>query len=141
MNTNNCIFCKIIKGEIPSTIVYETKEVLVFMDIQPVNKGHVLIVPKKHAQLVSELDDIYIQNLMIIGKKVSKAIRQSKIPCEGINFYIADGEAAGQEVPHVHLHLIPRFKNDGFRLVFPEGYGHKPERRELEVIAEKICVK
>jgi histidine triad (HIT) family protein len=108
------------------------------MDIQPINKGHVLVIPKKHYQLISEMDNNYVSAMMIIGKKISNRIKQSNIRYEGINFFIADGEAAGQEVPHVHLHIIPRFKNDGFKLVFPKGYENKPDKKELEEIAEKI---
>lgn len=81
-----------------------------------------------------------IGKMMIIGEKINKAIRESKIRCEGINFFLADGEAAGQEVFHVHLHVIPRFKNDGFGFKFPKGYKNKPERKEIEKTAKKIRI-
>ena len=79
-----------------------------------------------------------IGEMMILGERVSSAVRKSKLKCEGINFFLADGEAAGQEVFHVHLHIIPRFKDDGFGFKFPEGYKDKPERKELDEVAKKI---
>lgn len=135
---NDCIFCKIIKGELPSSKIYEDKNFFVFLDIQPVNEGHILIIPKKHAELVSEMDQKDIGKMMILGEKISSAVRKTKLKCEGINFFLADGEAAGQEVFHVHLHIIPRFKDDGFGFKFPKGYEDKPERKELDEVAKKI---
>lgn len=134
----DCIFCKIIKGELPSIKLYEDDDFFVFMDIQPINKGHLLIIPKKHAELISEMDSESIGKMMILGEKIGSAVRKSELKCEGINFFLADGEAAGQEVFHVHLHIIPRFKDDGFGFKFPEGYGDKPERKELDEAAKKI---
>lgn len=134
----DCIFCKIVAGELPSTKVYENNDFLAFMDIQPINKGHVLVIPKTHSKLVSEMDEETTGKLMSIGKQISVAIRKSKIACEAITFLTADGEAAGQEVFHVHLHIIPRFKGDGFGFVFPKNYGKKPERKELEDIGAQI---
>ena len=134
----DCIFCKIIAGELPSSKVYEDENFFVFMDIQPVNKGHILIIPKKHTELISEMDPENIGKMMILGEKISTAVRKSKLKCEGINFLLADGEAAGQEVFHVHLHIIPRFKEDGFGFKFPEGYEDKPEKNELDELAKKI---
>jgi histidine triad (HIT) family protein len=134
----DCIFCKIINGELPCSKVYEDDDFLAFMDIQPVNKGHVLVIPKIHKELIVDLDDNLVKKLLIVGNKINKAIRKSDIKSEGVNFFLADGEAAGQEVFHVHLHLIPRFEKDGFGFTFPEGYAEKPERDELEKIAQKI---
>ena len=134
----DCIFCKIINAELPSSKVYEDDDFFAFMDIQPVNKGHILIIPKKHAELISEMDSENIGKMMVIGGKISSAVRKSKLKCEGINFLLADGEAAGQEVFHVHLHIIPRFKNDGFGFKFPKGYEDKPKRKELDKVAKKI---
>lgn len=134
----DCIFCKIINGELPCSKVYEDDDFLAFMDIKPVNKGHVLVIPKIHKELMVDLDDNLVKKLIIIGNKINKAIRKSNIKSEGVNFFLADGEAAGQEVFHVHLHLIPRFEKDGFGFKFPKGYTDKPERDELEQIAQKI---
>ena len=77
---------------------------------------------------------------MILAGKINSAIRKSKIRCEGINFLLADGQAAGQSVFHVHLHVVPRFKNDGFGFTFPKGYENKPDRNELGRLAKKIKI-
>jgi histidine triad (HIT) family protein len=134
----DCIFCKIISGELPCSKVYEDNDIFAFMDIQPINQGHVLVVPKIHKELMVDLDDDLIKKLIIVGNKINKAIRKSDIKAEGVNFFLADGEAAGQEVFHVHLHLVPRFKKDGFDFIYPKGYTDKPESEELEKIAKKI---
>jgi len=134
----DCVFCKIIKGELPSSKIYEDDELLAFMDIQPINKGHVLVIPKQHKELITELDNDIIGNMIVLATKINRAIRQSDITSEGINLSLADGEAAGQEVLHAHLHIIPRFRGDGFSFVFPKGYENKPERNELDIISKKI---
>ena len=135
----DCVFCKIIDGTYTSCKIYEDGEILAFMDIQPVNQGHILIVPKKHAELIADLDDETSGKMFILAKKINKALRKSGIKLEGINYFLADGESAGQEVFHTHLHIFPRFKGDGFGLKFPEGYRKKPsDRSELNNIAEKI---
>jgi len=134
----DCIFCKIIEGSIPANKVYEDEFVLAFMDIQPINKGHVLVIPKKHAALVHELDDDSASKVFQAGRKISAALRKSGTKCEAVNLFIADGKAAGQEVFHVHLHVIPRFEGDGFGLKFPDGYESKPTGEELAEMAGRI---
>lgn len=134
----DCIFCKIVKGELPSTKVLETTSLLAFMDIKPINAGHVLIIPKKHAELASEVETETLGEIMVVGEKINNAIRKSGIKCGGIDFFLADGAEAGQEVPHVHLHIIPRFEKDGFGFKFPEGYEKIPKREELDELSEKI---
>lgn len=135
---NNCIFCKIIKGELPSNKLYEDDYILAFMDIQPVNPGHLLIIPKKHAELIIDVEDEVITKMNLLAKKVNIALRKSGLKAEGVNFFLADGEAAGQEVFHVHLHLFPRFKDDGFGFKFPADYNDRPSFEELKANAEKI---
>ncbi len=133
-----CIFCKIVKGEIPAYKVYEDEKILVFMDIEPINPGHVLIIPKKHVKLITELDDDLVEEIFKVAKKMDIVIRNSEIKCEGINFLLADGVAAGQEVPHFHVHVFPRYDNDGFGYKYPPNYENKPSKNELEEISEKI---
>jgi histidine triad (HIT) family protein len=136
---NNCIFCEIIESRVPCSKVYEDEKCIAFMDIQPVNAGHVLVVPKVHKELVNELDETIIGHLFVIGARINKALRQcTSIKCEGINYFLADGEAAFQEVFHVHLHCFPRFKGDGFGLTFSEKYFQKPDRKELDTIALEL---
>lgn len=135
---DDCIFCSIIKGSLPASIIYEDKYLLAFMDIQPVNKGHVLIISRQHKELIFELDDIILSRMFVLAKNINNAIRESGIKAEGINLFLADGKSAGQEVMHVHLHIIPRFLNDGFGFIFPEEYEKRPQRNELDIISEKI---
>jgi histidine triad (HIT) family protein len=97
-----------------------------------------LIIPKEHSVLISGIDDEALGSMMKLAKKIDQAIRESDSKVEGVNLFLADGAAAGQEVPHAHLHIIPRFKEDGFGLSFPEGYKNKPPKEELEEISEKI---
>lgn len=136
---SDCVFCKIVSGEFTSSKVYEDETILAFMDIQPVNEGHILIIPKKHVELIADLDDETSAKMFIVTNKINKALRRSDLKLEGINYFLADGEAAGQEVYHTHLHIYPRFKGDGFGMVYNENYRKVlPGRNELNSIAEKI---
>jgi histidine triad (HIT) family protein len=133
-----CVFCKIIDGSFTCSKVYEDEDLLAFMDIQPVNEGHVLIIPKIHIVKASDLDEKLAGKIFVLAGKINRAIMESEVKSEGINYFLADGKSAGQEVFHVHFHVIPRFKNDGFGLYFPEGYKNKHERPELDKSADKI---
>jgi histidine triad (HIT) family protein len=135
---DECIFCKIIENKSPASKIYEDKSFLAFLDTQPINQGHTLVIPKIHKKLLNELDDKLIAELMVLGGKVSKAVKKSRLNPDGINYFLADGAAAGQEIFHVHLHIIPRFDNDGFGFIFPDGYTSKPERNNLDKIAQEI---
>jgi len=108
------IFAKILRGEIPSHKVYEDDKCLAILDIFPINPGHVLVIPKTPAVIVPDLDPELVVHLFTVGARLSKAVRAAAPKCEGVNFWISDGASAGQEVPHVHLHIIPRFAGDGF---------------------------
>jgi len=137
LNTN-CIFCNIIKDNTLASIVYKDELCTAFMDNQPVNAGHVLIIPNEHVELISELDERTASRMFVIANKINSAIRKSSLKCEGINYFLADGEAAGQEVFHTHLHVFPRYKGDGFGLVFGEDYKNRPSRELLDTTAERI---
>ena len=134
----DCVFCELIKGNLPMSKVYVDEKVTAFMDIQPVNPGHVLIVPNAHATYLSELDEEIGAHLFKVAMRINKAIRKSGVRCEGVNLFLADGEAAFQEVFHVHLHVFPRFIGDGFGLEFSPDYSKKPSREELDGIAAKL---
>lgn len=134
----NCIFCKILAGEAPVSMVYEDKLCAAFMDIQPVNAGHVLVVPKVHIAYWKDMDEDLGGHLFKIGIRIDKALRKTELRCEGVNFFAADGKAAFQEVFHAHLHVFPRYKGDGFRLKFGENYRNLPSRQNLNEIALKI---
>jgi len=106
----NCVFCKILDGELPVSMIYEDEKVAVFVDLYPVNEGHLLVIPKYHAPAIKDVDADTIQHMMAIAQKMNAALRASKYKCEGVNLFdlfVADGEVAGQEVFHCHLHVIP----------------------------------
>ena len=119
-------------------MVYEDDNVMGAMDIQPVNTGHLLIFPKAHAARLADLRPDLGAHMFKVAMEVSGALRASGVRCEGVNLLIADGEAAGQEIPHVHLHVIPRFEGDGFGFRFDESYFVLPEREELNETAGEI---
>ena len=134
-----CVFCRILAGELPASFVYRDDRCAAFMDIRPVNSGHLLVVPTRHAAYLADIDPSEAAEIMKIGHAAAAALRASGVRCEGINLFLADGQAAMQEVFHVHLHVIPRFRGDGFRLHFsPEYYTRQPERSELDGIAASV---
>ena len=109
------------------------------MDTQPVNPGHVLIVPNKHVSSIDDLDETIGGHLFAIAQRITHALRRSGVHCEGVNLFLADGGAAGQEVFHVHLHVFPRFSDDGFGLLRPgPSYGKLPARDQLDDLAAAI---
>lgn len=108
----DCIFCKIINHEIPNYTVYENEHVLAFLDVRPCSKGHTVVVPKKHAADISELSDTEWQLLMQGVREAAKKVDQVIKPA-GMNIGINNKPAAGQAVPHLHWHIIPRYENDG----------------------------
>jgi histidine triad (HIT) family protein len=109
---NDCIFCKIVAGEIPAIKVYENEHVLAFMDIGPIVKGHALVIPKAHHNPLADTPDEVLAPVMSAVRLVAKAMQEG-LGADGINIHQANGEAAGQVVPHLHFHVIPRFKHDG----------------------------
>jgi len=136
----DCIICQLVNEEIEVTKVYEDDFVVAVMDIQPINPGHLFISPKKHIEFISELDEELGAYIFKIAMKLGNALRKSGLKCEGINVFLADGEVAGQEIPHVHLHVIPRFAGDGFSLRFDKSYFELHKRKELEQAARLIMI-
>jgi histidine triad (HIT) family protein len=135
---NDCIFCRILTGELEGSLVYRDEVCAAFMDIQPINPGHLLVVPTRHAGCLADLNQQEGAEIFRVAQLLSEALRQSGIKCEGVNFFLADGAAAMQEVFHVHLHVFPRYEGDGFGLKFPPRYFQKSERKELNGAADKI---
>lgn len=133
-----CIFCSILEGKSESSIVYRDEISTAFMDIQPVNPGHVLVIPNYHAAYLADLDEETGGHMFRVAQRIAAAIRQTDIKCEGVNLFLADGEAAMQDVFHVHLHIIPRYVGDGFELKFSPDYYERPGRKSLEQAARKI---
>lgn len=138
MTDEDCIFCKILAGEADVSPVYRDETCAAFMDIQPVNQGHLLVVPVRHAADLSELEEAEGAQIFRVAQRLAAALRTSGVKCEGVNLLLADGEEAMQEVFHVHLHVIPRYRGDGFGLKLPPTYFQKPDREELNEVAEKI---
>ena len=132
------VFPKILKGELPASFVYKDEWVSAFMDVQPITPGHVLVIPNKSAATLAELDAEYGARMFQVAQQVAAAIRNSDLRCEGVNLILADGAPAGQTVFYMHLHVIPRFKGDGFGIQFPENYNDRPHRDELERYAQTI---
>ena len=136
--TAGCIFCAIVGGDAPASFLYQDDIVVAFMDIRPVQPGHLLVVPRMHAELIPELEDAVLATMWSVATRLNRALRAGAPSAEAVSVYVADGEAAGQEIPHVHIHLIPRHADDGFGFRFPPGYGAQPTRAELEAIADRI---
>ena len=134
--TENCLFCKIISGEIPSNKVYEDNAVFAFLDIYPASEGHTLVAPKKHYSNFTDMSTEDVASLFEAARKITAAVEKA-FSAQGSNIGINNGEVAGQEVPHVHVHVIPRKKGDGGRgiksIVWTE-----PDITNLEKVAEKI---
>lgn len=130
----DCIFCKIVKQEIGCAKIFENDKILVFLDIRPANKGHCLVVPKQHYSTLLDIPDEILAELMVTAKKVCKALSLS---CGngGFNILMNNGVVAGQIVPHAHLHVIPRFKDDEVTINWkPKIYINN----EIERIRENI---
>ncbi len=117
---DDCIFCKISRGELPASKVYEDDSVMAFMDIRPVNPGHVLIVPRTHAKNITEVPLETAGKMFQLAKRLHSALLKCELQAEGSNFLLSNGAVAGQEVFHAHLHVIPRRENDGLKITFPE---------------------
>jgi histidine triad (HIT) family protein len=130
----DCIFCKLVAGQIPSTRVYEDEHTLAFMDIGQVNPGHVLVAVKKHASNLYELDEPQAAAIAQACRKIARVLKEKFNP-PGLSVYQANGKAAGQTVFHYHVHLLPRHAGDGMELVWPVK---NPPREQLEEYAAKI---
>lgn len=133
-----CIFCRIASGELPASVVYEDERTIALLDIQPINPGHVLVIPRAHAESLVELSAEDAAQLMQVGQLIDRALRVSELRCEGVNLFIADGKAAGQEVGHVHLHVFPRFEDDGFKIPLESSDRATPGREQLNETAGKL---
>ena len=129
-----CVFCKIVAGQIPATVVHEDAQAMAFMDIGQVNPGHVLVAAKAHAENIYALDDDQAAAVFRAAARVARAIRAAFSP-EGLSVYQANGRSAGQTVLHFHLHLVPRHPEDGMSLAWPVK---NPPREKLEEYAAQI---
>ncbi|MDB4874646.1 MAG: hypothetical protein JWM41_1092 [Gemmatimonadetes bacterium] len=135
---SDCVFCQIIAGELPVTWIHQGERCVAFMDIRPLTTGHVLVVAKEHAESFPDVSSDTAAEMMRVAHELDGALRASGLRCEGVNMLLADGVAAGQEVLHVHMHVFPAYRNDGFALKFPPEFGRLPQRPELEDAANLI---
>ncbi len=131
MKDENCIFCKLANGDIPTTTLYENEDFRVIFDASPATVGHALIIPKDHAANVFEISDELQANAYILAKKVA-AVLVDVFEADGINILQNNNEAAGQTVFHYHIHLIPRYKNDGAMVMW------KPGEQDSEKLTAKL---
>ena len=127
---SDCIFCKIASGAIPSATVYEDEDFRAILDIAPAHKGHVIILPKEHADNIFSLSEETASKLLPVAKKVAKAVKEIT-GCDGINLLQNNGESAGQTVFHFHLHLIPRRKGDSVRVGWKPGTLTDQDKNEI----------
>ncbi len=111
-----CAFCGIVSGQVRASRVYEDARVLSFMDIHPASRGDLLVIPKVHATGLEDIDEALMAHLFRVVHLLARALRRSGLPCEGVNLFLADGQAAGQTVSHLHVHVFPRTAEDRFRL-------------------------
>lgn len=134
-NNNDCIFCKIAAGEIPHNQVYSDKDIVAFLDIQPASKkgGHTLVIPKKHYETIADIPENLLAKIMSVVKKISVVLMKE---ADGVNVVQNNKKAAGQFVPHVHFHVIPRHEGDSIRIEKWESF--KYAEGEAEKIADKI---
>lgn len=135
---DDCIFCKILKNEIPSSTVYEDDKFRGIMDIAPINKGHVILLAKEHTANLLEAEDELLSAALPAVKKVAQAVKKT-VGCDGINILQNNGEVAGQTIFHLHFHVIPRYKQDGVKLPPPKDIYADGEAAELaKKIAENL---
>ena len=135
MKDENCIFCKLANGDIPTATVYEDEYLRAIMDAAPANKGHIIVLPKSHAANIYELEDEYVSRAFVLAKKLAVALKKLT-GCDGVNILQNNGGAAGQTVFHFHVHVIPRFKDDDCTIVWkPTSY----EDGEASEVAKKIA--
>jgi len=131
---DDCIFCSIINGEIPSYTIYQDEKTLAFLDIDPDTRGHTLVIPKKHARNIIDMEDTYVEAVFRTVKKVVGSMKVS-LDIDGLNLVVNQGEVAGQVIHHFHCHIIPRYFDDGIQY---SSKVYSTSTEELEELAGKI---
>jgi histidine triad (HIT) family protein len=136
LSPHDCVFCEIVAGTAPASVVFDDGDLLAFLTIGPVTPGHLLVIPKRHAPYLADLDEATGARMFTVAMRLAQALRNSGLRCEGVNLFLADGEAAFQEVFHTHLHVFPRFAGDTFRI--SADWSHAPPRAELDRVAALV---
>ena len=134
MVKEDCIFCKIANGQIPSKTLYEDEDFRVILDLGPATEGHALILPKEHVANLFELSEELAAKALLVAQKIAVRMKNT-LGCDGLNLVQNNGEAAGQTVSHFHIHVIPRYENDGQNINWVPG---APSQEELEAVCQKI---
>ena len=134
MKKDDCIFCKIANGEIPSRTIYEDQRFRAILDLNPATKGHTLILPKDHSSSLYDLPEDTAAAVLVLAKKLA-AVLSERLACDGLNLVQNNGETAGQTVSHFHMHMIPRYVGDGQTLGWIPG---EPSQEELDEIKKKL---
>ena len=135
---SDCIFCKIAGGEIPSSTIYEDDLFRVILDLSPATRGHALILPKNHYRNIFDIDEDIAAKVLVLAKKIAKAMKEA-LGCDGINIVQNNEEVAGQSVFHFHMHIIPRYQNDGQTILWTPGTSDSEELVKIAAsIAEKL---
>lgn len=132
-----CVFCEIVRGTAPASFVYQDDTVVAFMDIQPIAQGHMLVLPREHAVLMTDINETAAMRTFRVARRLA-AVARHTLAASGINIIVMDGETAYQDVPHFHVHVIPRYPGDGFGLTFPDTYENKPARAQLDAVAAAL---
>ena len=135
MKDDNCIFCKIANGEIPSTTLYEDEDFRVILDLGPATRGHALLLPKNHFANLFELDDETAQKAILVAKKMAGKMKAA-LGADGFNLVQNNGEAAGQTVFHFHMHLIPRYENDNAGILWEPGETTPEDMAEVKRLVD-----
>ena len=133
-----CIICRIVTDDLPASFVHRGATATAFMDINPVTAGHLLVVPNRHYESLADAPVEMFAHVMRIARRIAVALRTSRFEADGINLFLADGEVAGQEVPHLHVHVIPRTPDDGFRVHAAAWDIERPARETLDRQARAI---
>ncbi|MCD7737306.1 MAG: HIT family protein [Lachnospiraceae bacterium] len=130
MLEDNCIFCKIARGDIPSATLYEDETLRVILDLGPASKGHALIIPKTHAANLFELPDEIVEKVFVAAKRIATQLKEG-LHADGLNLVQNNGAAAGQTVDHFHIHLIPRYENDMVGITWKPGNLSEADKEDI----------
>ncbi len=129
-----CLFCKIAKGEMPAKKVYEDSDVVAFLDINPANPGHTLVVPKKHAETIADIEDADLEKVIVVAKKIATKLKDN-LNTAGLNIVQNNGKLAGQLVSHIHFHVIPRYAGDQVVITYQRA---QVDDAKMEEIRKKL---
>ena len=131
----SCTFCRVVDGSEPGSVVYADDVVVAFLDVLPINRGHTLIVPRRHMAFLSEVEPEEGSRMFLVAQKVGRALRASRLRCDAVNLILNDGAEAGQRVFHTHLHVVPRVLGDSLRR---DLNAEMPTREDLDEVAAEL---